>query len=158
MPAWYDIYQLDSMVLQDQIGIKESAAVMALIESQINEGISPQRIVCMGFSQGGAIALYTALRYQPVLVVLQHYRLYLPMAAEFTQPQSVSQRIWFAHGDQDLVVPIQYGEESAEICISLGCDVVFNRYPMGHEIITQEIDALAMWLGQCFVTGGGIDE
>ena len=44
-------------------GIKKSfSRVSALIDAEIAAGIAPANIVLGGFSQGGALALYTGLR------------------------------------------------------------------------------------------------
>jgi phospholipase/carboxylesterase len=59
MPAWFDINSLDPTDLkEDAEGILESAAyVMGLVQKEIENGIPPERIALVGFSQGGAISL-----------------------------------------------------------------------------------------------------
>ena len=60
MPAWFDLYSLDPTGQEDDRGIEKSKQVITnLIEDEINNGIDPSRIVLGGFSQGGALALYT---------------------------------------------------------------------------------------------------
>src|SRR5215510_14109064 len=63
MRAWYDILGFDRRAAEDAAGIRASAAaVVELIDNEIERGIPAERIVLAGFSQGGAIALQTALR------------------------------------------------------------------------------------------------
>ncbi len=63
MPAWFDLLSLDPNGTEDEAGIKKSfSRISALIEAEINSGIPPANIVLGGFSQGGALALYTGLR------------------------------------------------------------------------------------------------
>ena len=63
MRAWYDILGFDRRAKEDAAGIRASAAAIAeLIDREIERGMSSDRIVLAGFSQGGAIALHTALR------------------------------------------------------------------------------------------------
>ena len=66
MRAWYDITRaapISTAQSQDEEGIYDSqAAVEALIAQEVASGIAPANIFLAGFSQGGAIALHTALR------------------------------------------------------------------------------------------------
>ena len=60
MPAWFDLKSLDPNGEEDASGIKKSAdLVESLIKAEIDAGIAPKNIVIGGFSQGGALALYT---------------------------------------------------------------------------------------------------
>src|SRR5688572_5543869 len=63
MRAWYDILGFDRRAKEDSAGIRASAAALtALVDREIERGMPSERIVLAGFSQGGAIALHTALR------------------------------------------------------------------------------------------------
>ena len=62
MPAWFDLKSLDPAGPEDVAGVKAAAEyVNTLIEAELEAGISSDRIVLAGFSQGGALSLYTAL-------------------------------------------------------------------------------------------------
>ena len=62
MPAWFDLYSLDPTGQEDERGIEKSKQIITnLIEDEINNGIDASRIVIGGFSQGGALSLYTGL-------------------------------------------------------------------------------------------------
>ncbi len=61
--AWFDIYGLDERAAEDRKGFEESKArIDRIIQTEVDQGIEPQRIVVAGFSQGGAVALHTSLR------------------------------------------------------------------------------------------------
>ena len=66
MRAWYDVSFGDlegNTRRADETGVRASQArVGELIEREISRGIEPRRIVLAGFSQGGAVALWTARR------------------------------------------------------------------------------------------------
>ena len=62
MRAWYDILDMQEMVLADFL---ESAEyLVGLIQNEQRNGMPSDRIVLAGFSQGGAVALHTGLRYE----------------------------------------------------------------------------------------------
>ncbi len=64
MRAWYDIPAADIASRADLAGVSASQrAIEALIARETSRGIAARRIVLAGFSQGGAIALYTGLRH-----------------------------------------------------------------------------------------------
>src|SRR5580692_6230107 len=82
MRAWYDIYSTSIRDREDSAGIRASAAtVHALIDRECATGISAQRVVLAGFSQGGAIALQAGLRYPQPLAGILALSTYLPLAA-----------------------------------------------------------------------------
>ena len=65
MPAWFDLTTLDKLTsssYDDEPGLLASvAAIDALIQAEVDAGIPENRIVVGGFSQGGAVAVLTAL-------------------------------------------------------------------------------------------------
>ena len=67
---------------EDDAGIRASAAaVTELIDREVERGMPADRIVLAGFSQGGAIALHTALREPRALAGVLALSTYLPLAA-----------------------------------------------------------------------------
>ena len=58
----YDIFDLDYALGEDEAGILSScAAIEKIIRQEIDSGIPASRIVLAGFSQGGAMSLFTGL-------------------------------------------------------------------------------------------------
>ena len=151
MPAWYDIFEVSRYAKQDEAGIKQSAQIItALIEEQIQLGIKPQRIFLIGFSQGGAMALYTSLHYPDILAGVIGMSCYLPLVDEVKLAANINchNHYWIAQGTEDLVVTNEFAVESVEALRALGCDVSFKNYDIGHEICKSEIDDMAHWMQQ----------
>jgi phospholipase/carboxylesterase len=68
MRAWYDIYDLDFDSDEDAEGVEQARQLLlGLIERERQRGISSENILLAGFSQGGAVALHTALRWNKPL-------------------------------------------------------------------------------------------
>ena len=81
MRAWYDIYRLGGGP-EDEAGIRQSeGGLKDLIAREKGRGIPANRIVIAGFSQGGAIALQTFLRYPERLAGILALSTYLPLAS-----------------------------------------------------------------------------
>jgi phospholipase/carboxylesterase len=152
MRAWYDVISPDLRQRQDRDGIIGSQHhVVRLLENEIANGIAADRIVLAGFSQGGAIALYTALRFPQPLAGVMALSTYLPLA-DTTEPERSAQNqpipILMAHGEYDPVVPLQAGIESRDTLEKLGYNVAWHTYPMEHSVCGEEVEAISGWLSE----------
>ena len=105
MPAWYDIRSPDFGQAEDADGIHASMRRLeTLIERETARGISTDRIVLAGFSQGGAIVLHTGLRHAERLGGILALSTYLPLAESLPDERSAANAdipIMQAHGQQD---------------------------------------------------------
>ncbi len=154
MPAWYDLYSLKvdnpDTNPQDAEGIKKSAAsIQQLIKQENDRGIPNERIILIGFSQGGAMTLYTGLTVDKPLAGLIALSCYLPLhttIATELNPETKTTPIMMAHGTQDPVVLFEYGKESAKLLEELGYQVDWFEYPMEHSVCPDETLAIGKWI------------
>jgi phospholipase/carboxylesterase len=158
MRAWYDILTLDRGGPEDETGIRESGRLLELlIEREYERGIPHEKIVLAGFSQGGAIAVHTALRYPHRLAGLMALSTYLPLAASFatevadsSAAQSLQLPIFMAHGSFDPMLPMALGQHSHETLETAGYAVEWHDYPMAHAVCPEEIADIRNWLLSVF--------
>lgn len=148
MRAWYDIASADIAAQQDEVGIRRShEAVLALIAQENARGIPNQRIFLAGFSQGGAIALHTALRMQQPVAGVLALSTYLPLAHLAAQEACRSAPpIFMAHGRSDPVVPLALGLASRDKLLALGCTLDWHDYSMQHSVCAAEVLDIQNWL------------
>ncbi len=150
MRAWYDIANDNIDSKQDEAGIRASQSdVEILIAKEVDRGIRPDHIFLAGFSQGGAIALHTALRLSAPLAGVLALSTYLPLAHKAaTEATTVSREtpIFMAHGNRDPIVPHALGLASGEHLRSLGYKVEWHEYPMQHSVVEQEVRDIEAWL------------
>jgi phospholipase/carboxylesterase len=149
MRAWYDIYRLGGGP-EDEAGIRAS---QQLVEEMIAEARSSamQRIVLAGFSQGGAIALQTALRHPERLDGVLALSTYLPLHSSLDAERSAANRelpIFMAHGVYDDVIPLARAEQSRQALERLGYRVEWRTYPMPHSVCPEEIVHISEFLGR----------
>jgi len=153
MRAWYDIVGASLAAREDEIGIRESEnRVRSCIQREVDSGIAAKRIIVAGFSQGGAIALQTALRYPQRLAGVMALSTYLPLRATVRVEASQANRdvpILMCHGRDDNIVPASLGEASRDVLTQLGYVVEWNDYQMAHQVCTEEINEIAAWLAIC---------
>ncbi len=150
MRAWFDIIAIDPRAPEDEAGIRESAqSVGNLVRAEREQGIASDRIVLAGFSQGGALALYTALRWPERLAGLVAMSCYLPLPFKLpaeAHPANAAIPVFMAHGTADPVVPFDLGEAARDLLLAKGCDVSWHEYQMQHGLCAQEVTDLREWL------------
>lgn len=152
MRAWYDIKTANLLEQQDRDGIQTSQqAILELIQQQLDNGISSKRIILAGFSQGGAMALHTGLRFNSPLAGILSLSAYLPLADTVEQEvneANLKTPIMIAHGHYDPVVAVQAGQAAAEQLQALGYDTQWHTYPMEHSVCIEEIQEIGHWINK----------
>jgi phospholipase/carboxylesterase len=153
MRAWYDVSFGDlegKSRKADEKGVRDSEAqIAALVEREAQRGIPASSVVLAGFSQGGAMALQTGLRYPERLAGILALSTYLPLAAVVPNEASAANRetpIFMAHGIYDPVVPYVMGSTSRVTLAGLGYDVEWREYPMQHSVCAEEVQDIGTWL------------
>ncbi len=150
MRAWYDIFGLQSDSQQDEVGINSmQATINAMIEAEIARGIPSQRILLAGFSQGGAMALHTATRFDHPLAGVLALSTYLPLKNQLKEKQHPTNKplpIWMAHGRQDSVITLATAESSRQTLEAAGYAVEWHEYDMPHSVCEAEIDDIRQFL------------
>lgn len=152
MRAWFDILSLDRTAPEDEAGIRDSAvAVERLIEREKSRGIDATRIVLAGFSQGGAVALFTALRYGQSLagvIALSTYLLLPEIVEKELNSANASLPIFLAHGLFDEMVDISLARDSRNKLQDLGFEVTWRKYPMAHSVAIEELADIRSFLAE----------
>ena len=150
MRAWYDIVAFDRHAPQDEAGMRQTdAAIQALIARESARGIDASRLVLAGFSQGGAMILYSGVRLDVPVAGLLALSCYLLEPARLTaarQAQSARAPVFLAHGNADEVLPLAYGEQARDALLAAGYSVEWHRYRMGHGVAPEEIGDIGRWL------------
>lgn len=157
MRAWYDIRCADLRQQEDAASIRASAKLIErYIRAEQASGIPASRIILAGFSQGGALALHTGLRYAVSLGGIIALSSYLPLPerlrAEATDANRASP-IFMAHGQADPVIPLAEGQATAEALLQAGYAVDWHEYPMPHSVCPEEITAIGAWLSERLTAG-----
>jgi phospholipase/carboxylesterase len=150
MRAWFDIVGLDRRSEEDEAGIRQSAeGIQRLVRRERERGIRAERIVLAGFSQGGAMALHTALREPERLAGVLALSTYLPLSDTVeseAHPANAAVPIFQAHGTADPIVPISLGEGSRDRLREQGYEVDWRTYPMPHSVCAAEVADIREWL------------
>jgi len=162
-PAWFDIRSISmDPALEDEKGITAAVkTIETLIDQEIAAGIPSSRIVLGGFSQGGATSLFTGASTQKGLagvVCLSGWLLLSHRLKQLASETSKQTAFFLAHGEDDEIVPHEYGVESHKVFSktldipyrsldAAGPGIVFKSYSdMGHSSDPREIQDLTRWI------------
>lgn len=125
----------EALRTQDETGILRSRDYFdTLVKEQIEKGINPSRIVLGGFSQGGAMSVFSALTSKEKLggvFGLSCYLLLSDRIRNYIPENWPNQKVpyFLAHGLDDEIVPYELGDKSAKMLKELGVEnVSFNSY------------------------------
>ena len=162
MPSWYDIVGLSERESEECHGIDKSReTIIALIKREIEEfKIPANRVVVGGFSQGGAMSVWTGLQWASTeerlgaVICLSGY---LPAARMFKlTEQGLATPVFHAHGARDPLIKLSVAEKSKHSIIEKGhnSDYMFKVYPhMAHSACQEEMIELVAFLKNIFTTG-----
>lgn len=154
MRSWYDILEasLDREVAVDDI-YQSSALLQQIIQGEIDKGIKSENILLTGFSQGGVIALHTALRYPQKLAGIMALSTYMPTTEQLKTeraPANNTTPIFMAHGTMDPVVYPQIAKESFHRLKAMDYPISWHEYPMQHSLCLEEITDISHFINQVF--------
>lgn len=161
MPSWFDIRSFDQGAEEDEKGILESSGkIKDLIKAEVDSGISPERIVLGGFSQGGALSLFTGLKDERKLAGVAVLSGWLPLSNKFKDMLSGSAKtipVFWGHGSVDPLVRPQIATQSIEY-LKTQCGITdsdgktpsglkFKMYSgLEHSSSPEELSDLKSWL------------
>ena len=154
MPAWYDIYALDRDAKIDENGIRESASrIKTLINDAEDKGVPTEKIIIAGFSQGGVVAIETALTYPKKLCGLISISSYFP-TSKTIKPHDTNTEIpvLICHGKEDEMVLESMGDRAYRNLLGMGYEVEYKTYPTGHNVIAEELIDIGSWITQQLTT------
>lgn len=143
MPAWYDLRAADVNARADVAGVRASRErIEALIAAERARGVPASRIVLVGFSQGGVVALYTGLRHAERLAGLVGLSTYVVDPGSLAIESSAANRdvpILMAHGTDDPVIRFEWAEASRRALEAAGWKVEWHAYRMEHGATQDEM-------------------
>jgi predicted esterase len=166
MPSWYDIYSFpkDNWFApgrkEDRTGMLRSRdSIAALVQEQVAAGTPENRIVVGGFSQGAAVTMLVGFTAPPKLAGIAIASGYMPLWQEIkdlANGHAAELPIWWSHGTQDPLIPLQAAEHSLSIArAKLGISNVepgsnvgiqWQTFPIPHSASEAEIVSLGQWL------------
>ena len=150
MPAWYDILEMTEIrKINEQQLLDSVNEVHKLIQQELDKGISSNRIMLAGFSQGGAVAYHAALTFPKKLAGLMALSTYFA-TADSIEVNSANNTlpIHIYHGSRDPMVVEAQGKRAYNDLLSMGFNVGYKSYQMEHELCFEEVSDISSFVKQ----------
>ncbi len=150
MRAWYDITKTQLTYCEDKHGIQESQQqILNVIDTQVSQGFSTEKLFLAGFSQGGAMALYTALHLAQPLAGVIALSAFLPLIDQCQASLPQDTRFFIGQGCFDNVVLPAWTQQSICWLTNRGyANINTHEYQMDHTVCQAELVDLSAWLQQ----------
>lgn len=152
MPSWYDIRHLEESDDRENLDdVRASAALIEqLIEREEERGVSADKIILAGFSQGGAITYHLGCRIDKTLrglMVLSSYMVRPDTLDDEWNKSNADTPLLVCHGQYDDMVPHGRGRKAYDLLKAKTPErsSEFHDFPMGHEVCLEEIEVIARW-------------
>ena len=148
MRGWYNVEGMNTVAASKEI-LESIDKVSDIIEAQISSGIKSNQIALAGFSQGGTIAIETALRFPKRLAAIIGLSTYIDdheHLAQRIELANIDTPILLAHGVYDPMIHISKAITARETLSQLGYQVDWLEYPIGHQICEDEIETVNNWI------------
>jgi phospholipase/carboxylesterase len=148
MPAWYDIHELGTERKFNAAQLLASAAaVHALIDREVERGIPADRIMLLGFSQGGAVNYQAGLTYDKPLAGMAALSTYFPTAEAIeVHPANAQLPIMICHGTADDILPLAMAMNARQQLEKLNLTPAFHTYPMPHSVCPDEVAHISAFI------------
>ncbi len=149
MRGWFDIRDMDFCNNPDIKGIESSVDIVEeIVSKEIELGLQHQDITLAGFSQGGVIALKSAIRLQTEKNL--NYKSIIALSTFLPKPKiiKINSPLFFAHGEYDEIVKTNWAKNTVSALIKAGSKVYWHLYPMAHSVCDKEITDIKDFLKQ----------
>ena len=115
-------------------------------------------VYLLGFSQGAALALITALTEPGEIAGVLCFSGRFP--SEFlnslpSEASALETRFWVSHGREDAAIPIAYGRAVNALLGRFEVSHIYREFQAGHEITQPMIGEAKRWLEEQAEAGGG---
>ena len=110
--------------------------------------VDPQRLFLLGFSQGSLLSLCYTLTHPLHVTGVIAQSGYIPNGVdlEIDEAGIKSKPFLLTHGEQDTLIPVEWGRLSRDRLKELGVDLEYREFQMGHSVSMESLEVIAEWL------------
>jgi phospholipase/carboxylesterase len=130
---------------------EESRRKLAQLHDELWErfGIGPERTVLGGFSMGAVMSYALGLSGErPAPAGILAFSGFIPTAEGWEPSLEDRQRLraFIAHGRQDPVIDVAFGQRARDLLVDGGLDVSYHEHEGAHHIDPRQFELAARWL------------
>ena len=129
-----------------QDSVAESRTILLTFLDEVTARYPTTSLIISGFSQGGMMSLDAGLRREVSGIIAMSGGLYEDDLPDLRTVAKVP--ILLAHGTADEVVSVNYARRARARLEDAGFDVQYHEYPMGHQVVMEEIAVVKEFLAR----------
>lgn len=147
--VWYR--RQDEQPMQPEPETHEAALTMLekfIISLDQLYPIDPERLLLLGFSQGGAICNNLVTTRPHLAVGMASLSSFMPPLPPTRTPVDSLDGfpVFIAHGNRDEVIPLERGQQTRDQYQALGATVTYGEYEVGHKMTMAGLKDLKRWV------------
>lgn len=150
--AWYAInFDADENKFSDIGQARASRDIISRFIDELvsNYAIDEEDVTLIGFSQGCILSYAVAVSYPEKVrrvVAMSGYFNSEIAVDDYLENDFANLKIFASHGSVDQVVPVEWAQKAAPYLKSIGIDIVYKEYPVGHGVAPQNFFDFRNWL------------
>jgi len=132
---------------------EQVASALETIDHFIDEILSaypidPQKLFLLGFSQGSLLSMGYALERPTRVAGVIAQSGYIPqnINLEIDETDLKNKPFILTHGEQDTMIPVEWGRASRDYLQKLGVDLTYYEFRMGHNVSMDSLEVISQWL------------
>jgi phospholipase/carboxylesterase len=147
---WFDFERTPSSgpIINDK---EEESSLALLVQfiKDIRRKYCNKPVYLIGHSQGGTMSLSVSLKHPELIAGCANVNgRVLKKSAEYciANKQINGMHFFHGHGTHNSIVPIKVGRWTGELLKSLNANLTYKEYPIDHEITTESLEDILVWL------------
>lgn len=150
--AWYAInFDADENKFSDLGQARASRDIISRFIDELIEKypIDKEDVTLIGFSQGCILSYAVAVSYpEKIRRVVAMSGYFNPEIAvdDYLENDFSKLKIFASHGSVDQVVPVEWARKAEPYLKTIGIDIVYKEYPVGHGVAPQNFFDFRNWL------------
>lgn len=139
--AWFDLFE-DGTV-DEKSFVQSRIEILEFIQS-----LKTDKLFLLGFSMGAIMSYAIALTHPELCGGILALSGFAPMQLEKEYKLNELQdlHIFISHGINDPVIPVSSAKMTKELLLKSNAHVVYNEYPMAHQISDACLNDINSWL------------
>ena len=110
--------------------------------------VDPQKLFLLGFSQGSLLSMCYTLTHPGRVAGVIAQSGYIPnnIELEIDETELKEKPFILTHGEQDTMLPVEWGRASRDRLQALGVDLEYHEFQMGHNVSMESLEVIYRWM------------
>lgn len=110
--------------------------------------VDPQKLFLLGFSQGSLLSMCYTLTHPGRVAGVIAQSGYIPnnIELEIDETELKEKPFILTHGEQDTMLPVEWGRASRDRLQALGVDLEYHEFQMGHNVSMESLEVIDKWM------------